>query len=124
MIKEESENSDEDDDDAQNLNWSNMFRVYLLVFHLLISFFGTGNMASINSFDAASVYTFETVFSPFLMGFLLMLKVIVPFLIVIVAFYCIYEVIDLSIGKLYILLMVISDLMALVRQSFFIFIFY
>jgi phosphatidylinositol glycan class N len=82
---------------------------------LLLSFFGTGNMASLNSFDAVSVYCFETIFNPFLMGLLLMLKVIAPFLMVVVAFYCIYEVIDLSIRKLYILLMVISDLMALVR---------
>ena len=63
------------DDDLEGLKWSNVFRVYLLVFHLLLAFFGTGNMASINSFDPVSVYCFITVFSPFLMGFLLFLKV-------------------------------------------------
>ena len=116
LLREENENEYENED-SQNLNWPNVFRVYLLVSHLLISFFGTGNMASLNSFDTASVYCFVTVFNPFVMGSLLLLKVIAPFLMVIVAFYCIYEMIDLSIGKLYILLMVISDLMALVIRK-------
>jgi phosphatidylinositol glycan class N len=66
---------EDEDDDLHNLTWSNLFRVYLLVFHLLIAFFGTGNMASINSFDPVSVYCFVTVFNPFLMGFLILLKV-------------------------------------------------
>ncbi len=64
-----------DEEDHENFNWSNVFRVYLLVFHLLIAFFGTGNMASINSFDPVSVYCFLTIFNPFIMGILLFIKV-------------------------------------------------
>ncbi len=96
-------------------------------------------MASINSFDPVSVYCFITVFSPFLMGFLLFLKVfifdeflkiklnlnsnyilkiVIAFLMVVVVFYCIYEIIDLSIRTSFILLMVFSDLMALVSVNF------
>ncbi len=63
------------EEDAENFNWQNVFRVYLLVFHLLIAFFGTGNMASINSFDPVSVYCFLTVFNPIVMGMMLFLKV-------------------------------------------------
>lgn len=116
MLREEY--NEDDQHDLKNLSWSNLFRVYLLVFHLLLSFFGTGNMASLNSFDTASVYTFQTIFHPFLMAVLIILKIIVPFLIVISVFYCIYEMIELSIGKLYLLLMIISDLMALVTFKF------
>lgn len=100
-------------DEAEHFNWTNVIRVYLLIFHLLIAFFGTGNMASINSFDPVSVYCFITVFSPFLMAFLLFLKVVIPFLIVVAVFYCIFDVIDLSIRISFTLLMVMSDLMAL-----------
>ncbi len=41
---------DEHDLSCERFSWANVFRVYLLVFHLLIAFFGTGNMASINRF--------------------------------------------------------------------------
>ncbi|KAL8182617.1 UNVERIFIED_CONTAM: hypothetical protein K2H54_058651 [Gekko kuhli] len=45
------------------------------VFFIVTAFFGTGNIASVNSFDPASVYCFLTVFSPFVMGGLLLWKV-------------------------------------------------
>jgi len=40
----------------ENFSWSNVFRVYLLIFHLLIAFFGTGNMASINRYKYNPLY--------------------------------------------------------------------
>ncbi|XP_013385617.1 GPI ethanolamine phosphate transferase 1-like [Lingula anatina] len=46
----------------------------LQVFMIISAFFGTGNIASINSFDPASVYCFLTVFSPFVMGALMLWK--------------------------------------------------
>uniref|UniRef100_A0A672IJB5 GPI ethanolamine phosphate transferase 1 n=1 Tax=Salarias fasciatus TaxID=181472 RepID=A0A672IJB5_SALFA len=58
----------------------------LQVFFIITAFFGTGNIASINSFDPASVYCFLTVFNPFIMGGLMMWKVIIPFIIVMCTF--------------------------------------
>jgi len=46
------------------------------------------------------------------------LKIVIAFLMVVVVFYCIYEIIDLSIRTSFILLMVFSDLMALVSVNF------
>uniref|UniRef100_A0A4W6FTS2 GPI ethanolamine phosphate transferase 1 n=1 Tax=Lates calcarifer TaxID=8187 RepID=A0A4W6FTS2_LATCA len=63
------------------------------VFFIITAFFGTGNIASINSFDPASVYCFLTVFNPFIMGGLMMWKVIIPFIIVM----CTFETIQVTI---------------------------
>jgi phosphatidylinositol glycan class N len=95
------------------------FRVYSLFFHIMIGFFGTGNIASINSFDVVSVYCFSTIFNPFLMGFLLFMKMLVPFLIVIGIYYFISNINSdtLTLNQTFILLMVIADFLSL--QFFF-----
>ncbi|XP_057555911.1 GPI ethanolamine phosphate transferase 1 isoform X2 [Hippopotamus amphibius kiboko] len=61
-------------------------RAFFLVFFLVTAFFGTGNIASVNSFDLASVYCFLTVFSPYVMGALMMWKILIPFVLVMCAF--------------------------------------
>jgi len=50
--------------------------MYLLLTY--VAFFGTGNIASLSSFDLASTYRVVTVFSPFTMAALLVYKVLVP----------------------------------------------
>uniref|UniRef100_A0A8C0D820 GPI ethanolamine phosphate transferase 1 n=1 Tax=Balaenoptera musculus TaxID=9771 RepID=A0A8C0D820_BALMU len=61
-------------------------RAFFLVFFLMTAFFGTGNIASVNSFDLASVYCFLTVFSPYMMGALMTWKILIPFALVMCAF--------------------------------------
>lgn len=53
-----------------------------LFFVLLVNaaFFGAGNIMSFSSFDIASVYRFVTTFDPFVMGPLLIAKVLLPFI--------------------------------------------
>uniref|UniRef100_A0A669DAR2 GPI ethanolamine phosphate transferase 1 n=1 Tax=Oreochromis niloticus TaxID=8128 RepID=A0A669DAR2_ORENI len=67
----------------RQLKLDDIRRSYFFVFFIITAFFGTGNIASINSFDPASVYCFLTVFNPFIMGGLMMWKVLL-FLIVLV----------------------------------------
>uniref|UniRef100_A0A667H609 GPI ethanolamine phosphate transferase 1 n=1 Tax=Lynx canadensis TaxID=61383 RepID=A0A667H609_LYNCA len=88
-------------------------RAFFLVFFLVTAFFGTGNIASVNSFDLASVYCFLTVFSPFMMGALMMWKILIPFVLVMCAFEAVQLTTQLSSKSLFLMVLVISDIMAL-----------
>nr|XP_054528067.1 GPI ethanolamine phosphate transferase 1 isoform X10 [Pan troglodytes] len=88
-------------------------RAFFLVFFLVTAFFGTGNIASINSFDLASVYCFLTVFSPFMMGALMMWKILIPFVLVMCAFEAVQLTTQLSSKSLFLIVLIISDIMAL-----------
>lgn len=97
----------------RQLKLDDIRRSYFFVFFIITAFFGTGNIASINSFDPASVYCFLTVFNPFIMGGLMMWKVIIPFIIVMCTFESIQVTTQLSSRSLFLIVLVISDLMAL-----------
>ncbi|XP_078137131.1 GPI ethanolamine phosphate transferase 1 [Sander vitreus] len=97
----------------RQLKLDDIRRSYFFVFFIITAFFGTGNIASINSFDPASVYCFLTVFNPFVMGGLMMWKVIIPFIIVMCTFETIQVATQLSSRSLFLIVLVISDLMAL-----------
>lgn len=88
-------------------------RAFFLVFFLLTAFFGTGNIASLNSFDLASVYCFLTIFSPFTMGALMMWKILIPFVLVMCAFEAVQLTTQLSSKSLFLMVLIISDIMAL-----------
>lgn len=55
---------------------------HVQVFYIFLSFFGTGNIASLNSFEVIWVRCFLSVFSPFTMMTLILVKVLVPFVLV------------------------------------------
>uniref|UniRef100_A0A672NRB5 GPI ethanolamine phosphate transferase 1 n=1 Tax=Sinocyclocheilus grahami TaxID=75366 RepID=A0A672NRB5_SINGR len=97
----------------RQLRLDDIRRSYFFVFFIIIAFFGCGNIASINSFDPASVYCFLTVFNPFIMGGMLMWKVLIPFVIVMCTFESIQVSTQLSSRSLFLVVLVISDLMAL-----------
>ncbi|XP_055457346.1 GPI ethanolamine phosphate transferase 1 isoform X2 [Psammomys obesus] len=97
----------------RQLTLDDIRRAFFLVFFLITAFFGTGNIASINSFDLASVYCFMTVFSPFMMGALMMWKILIPFVLVMCAFEAVQITTQLSSKGLFLIVLVISDIMAL-----------
>ncbi|XP_036621270.1 GPI ethanolamine phosphate transferase 1 [Trichosurus vulpecula] len=97
----------------RQLHLDDIRRSFFFVFFIVTAFFGTGNIASINSFDPSSVYCFLTVFSPFMMGSLMMWKILIPFVLVMCAFEAIQLTTQLSSKSLFLIVLIISDIMAL-----------
>ncbi|XP_058133828.1 GPI ethanolamine phosphate transferase 1 isoform X2 [Dasypus novemcinctus] len=97
----------------RQLNLDDIRRAYFFVFFLMTAFFGTGNIASVNSFELASVYCFLTVFRPFMMGALMIWKILIPFVLVMCAFEPVQLMTQLSSKSLFLIVLVISDMMAL-----------
>ncbi|CAL1547844.1 unnamed protein product [Lymnaea stagnalis] len=98
---------------SRHLELSDLRRAFFFIFLVLIAFFGTGNIASINSFDPVSVYCFLTVFNPFLMGSLLMLKNVMPLLIVICTFRGVHVLTSTPLRSLFLIVLLMSDFMGL-----------
>ena len=88
-------------------------QVTMCLFFGILSFFGIGNIASINTFDPATVYCFLTVFSPFIMGSLILLKMVIPFVYVSCVYNCIVTLLGQSLRSGLLLILVMTDIMAL-----------
>ncbi|MFH4980136.1 hypothetical protein AB6A40_006845 [Gnathostoma spinigerum] len=89
-------------------------RVVLMVILFELAFFGTGNIASINSFNPTFLRCFISVFSPFVMTALLLFKISIPFLAVALTFAIPFHGRASRFMRNSILLLIISDSMALV----------
>nr|XP_012235455.1 PREDICTED: LOW QUALITY PROTEIN: GPI ethanolamine phosphate transferase 1-like [Linepithema humile] len=67
--------------DTQKIT-KDLFKAAFFMLYILLCFFGTGNMASISSFDPSWTRHFVTVFSPFLMTSLILFKLSIPLILV------------------------------------------
>ncbi|KAM7541537.1 hypothetical protein Aperf_G00000042626 [Anoplocephala perfoliata] len=67
---------------ASKTNSSSLRRPFFYVFFVIYAFFGTGNIASVNTFDPVSVYCFITVLNPPIMSALLIFKIFCPIIMV------------------------------------------
>ena len=83
------------------------------MFFCYVAAFGAGNIASISSFEISSTYRFLTVFNPFMMTALLVVKLIIPLLLV----GCVYRIINrrLKINEtaIFFLVIALGDVMSL-----------
>ncbi|KAJ8952592.1 hypothetical protein NQ318_004139 [Aromia moschata] len=88
-------------------------RAFLFMVFIFVGFFGTGNIASLNSFDPMWVRAFMTVFSPFKMMGLILLKFMVPFIFTCCIFRAINSVGRENIMNMFCIILIFSDLMVL-----------
>ncbi|VDK48767.1 unnamed protein product [Anisakis simplex] len=86
----------------------------LLVLLIETAFFGTGNIASINSFNPSFVRLFIQTFSPFIMTALLLFKIVLPFLSVSFAFVTTLQPAQLTFSRLAYIIFIITDAMAMI----------
>ena len=97
----------------ESLSVEDLRRVFFAIFFGVLSFFGLGNVASINTFDPATVYCFLTVFSPFIMGFLILWKMAIPFILVSCVFNSVINLLSRSLQTSLLIMLVMSDIMGL-----------
>ena len=88
-------------------------QVFISILLGIISYFGTGNIASVNTFDPATVYCFLTVFSPFVMGALILWKMVIPFVFVSCVFNVVTSLTDRPLKTHLLLVLLMSDVMGL-----------
>lgn len=69
-------------DNTTHIDIQDLVKAASLMLYTLLCFFGTGNMASISSFDPRWTRHFVTVFSPFTMMILILLKIMIPLILV------------------------------------------
>ena len=103
----------ENNSSTKTISAESIRQVAMCLFLGLLSFFGIGNIASVNTFDPATVYCFLTVFSPFVMGGLILLKMAIPFVYVSCAYNSIVTLLGQSLRNSLLLMLVMTDIMAL-----------
>ena len=88
-------------------------RSFIFIFFIFLSFFGTGNIASINSFDIPTTYCFQTIFNKTIQGVIIAIKVFIPFCVVTLFFRSLQSLISIPIRGLFLVVLLMTDLMAL-----------
>lgn len=103
----------EESTNKKGINEDAFRRAFLFMIFIFVGFFGTGTMASLNSFDPMWTRAFLTVFSPFKMMGLILLKFIVPFIFTCSIFRAINEIGKQNVLNIFCIILVFSDLMVL-----------
>ncbi|CAJ0577592.1 unnamed protein product, partial [Mesorhabditis spiculigera] len=95
------------------LSVRDVVRTWTVVALVLGALFGTGNFASLNSFNPSTLHRFISVFSPFTMAMLLVFKLIIPLLMLTMVFSAILLFDIDAINRLSYLTLAITDVIAM-----------
>ncbi|KAL1380784.1 hypothetical protein pipiens_013932 [Culex pipiens pipiens] len=88
-------------------------RSLIFVIYMLMAFFGTGNMATVSSFDPNWVRFFISTFSPFTMMILVVLKMLIPIFILVCTLKSLQIITQVKSQTLFLIILVICDIMSL-----------
>ena len=109
----DQKNPGEEGGSTRLLTIQDIHRSFVFVFFIFLSFFGTGNIASINSFDIPTTYCFQTIFNKTIQGVIIAIKVFIPFCVVTIFFRSLQSLIRTPIRGLFLVVLLMTDLMAL-----------
>ncbi|XP_065369978.1 GPI ethanolamine phosphate transferase 1 [Calliphora vicina] len=99
---------------ATTLQLSHCFRLaFIILLYTFFSFFGTGNIASVSSFDPNIIRCFLATFSPFVIMFLVILKLIIPILLIISIIFALAPLALQYERQIFICLLIVCDVMGL-----------
>lgn len=98
---------------GQTIELVDFKRAFISILYILSSLFGTGNIASVSSFDPNWVRCFVATFAPFLMTTLIITKLIIPILLVMCAVTLIISITKAPLDKFFIILLICCDIMCL-----------
>uniref|UniRef100_A0A182PE48 GPI ethanolamine phosphate transferase 1 n=1 Tax=Anopheles epiroticus TaxID=199890 RepID=A0A182PE48_9DIPT len=96
-----------------NIDFKNTRLIFGFMLFLLVSFFGTGNLATVSSFDPNWVRCFVTTFSPFTMMALIVLKLLIPVLLLICVLKATVIISSVHKTKVFILTLMVCDWMCM-----------
>uniref|UniRef100_A0A1Q3FC79 GPI ethanolamine phosphate transferase 1 n=1 Tax=Culex tarsalis TaxID=7177 RepID=A0A1Q3FC79_CULTA len=97
----------------KSVDFEDFRRSLIFVIYMLIAFFGTGNMATVSSFDPNWVRFFISTFSPFIMAILVVLKLLIPIFILVCVLKSLQIITHVKSQTLFMIILVICDIMSL-----------
>ena len=107
------DSEDDEQPEQREMTLSDIRIAVFFLFFILTAFFGTGNIASINTFNPSAILCFVSVFNPFVMGGLLLWKMAIPFILVCAAAAGVQLALQIPVRQLFMVILLISDFMAL-----------
>ncbi|CAH0405346.1 unnamed protein product [Chilo suppressalis] len=97
----------------RNISSQDFRRAFFFTTYIILAFFGTGNIASLNSFEVRWVTCFITSFKPFIITTLILLKTLSPFLLVACSFRAVQHLTEAPTGYLHIIVLIYSNIMGI-----------
>ncbi|XP_050344362.1 GPI ethanolamine phosphate transferase 1 [Nymphalis io] len=98
---------------GRSINSHDFRRAFFFTLYIILAYFGTGNIASLNSFEVRWVLCFTTSFQPFVITTLILLKTLSPFLCVACTFRAIQHLTKAPVGYLNMIVLIFSNIMGL-----------